>query len=163
MFMWPVIGVGVALGIGCSQESLSNAGGLSDSTGFLEMVGPQGGGCVDIGGTWGGTGGDYPPVTFVLTQSGCDVTGTMQTTGNCPSRCHFDPPGVAGTVARDTFDFALSNNPWVSCDDCDVLCYGTDRGRLTIRGDRMRGTISVDNCTLDRRIEVTIELTKVAE
>jgi hypothetical protein len=67
---------------------------------------------------------------------------------------------ITGTVIENVFSFAINDDPLVDCDTCEVICYGTDQGNLTVDGNRMHGTVESEDCEIGEFDSVTLSLTR---
>jgi hypothetical protein len=54
----------------------------------------------------------------------------------------------------------MHNDPLVDCDTCEIICFGTDYGNLTISGKRMSGTVESEDCETGEFDTVRVNLTR---
>lgn len=106
--------------------------------------------CTFIAGSWRGTASyltDSLPITLLLNQNGCSITGTIESPESAPSLCEFsDLTAITGNVSGNNFYLTIPEDPLVDYDTCKLICYGTDQGNLTVEGDKMYGTIKAEDC-----------------
>jgi hypothetical protein len=81
----------------------------------------------------------------MLSQTGCNVTGTWDSSINCRSKCTNIPDSISGIVSGNTFSFTTQSAS-VNCITCYISCYTTYTGTLIINGARMYGTNTGNHC-----------------
>jgi hypothetical protein len=117
--------------------------------------------CVNIAGNWTGRVAESGyRIALNLSQDKCNVTGEFQSPGSCPGQCGMVKGPITGTVIENVFSFAINDDPLVDCDTCEVICYGTDQGNLTVDGNRMHGTVESEDCEIGEFDSVTLSLTR---
>jgi hypothetical protein len=117
--------------------------------------------CANIAGTWNGATSDGLRIILLLSQGGCDVTGTIKSPDSCAAQCGYPPGALYGTVSGNNFSIVIPEDPWVDCETCEFICYGTDQGTLTVDGDRMYGNVQAEDCEDGGYYNVTIDLTRL--
>jgi hypothetical protein len=65
-----------------------------------------------------------------------------------------------GQVGGNIFSFNIDGDPLVDCDTCEIICFGTDHGDLTIQGNRMSGTVESEDCITGEFDSVKVNLTR---
>jgi hypothetical protein len=105
--------------------------------------------CSNIAGTWNGTStpehGEITNIAFILSQDGCNVTGTWVSSHPIISKCGLSPVAISGSVSENTFSFT-SPSRFVNAETCEIVCSFTRSVNLTIDGDRMYGTNTNEDC-----------------
>jgi len=128
---------------------------------FSQQPSPQ---CPNIAGSWDGTStafGDVLPVTLILSQDSCNVSGIIKSPEACPTHCDlFDSISINGSISGNKFSFTVPKSPQVDdCDSCKVICYGTDYGTLTVDGGSMYGSCKGQDCESGGYDDFTLNLT----
>ena len=123
--------------------------------------------CPNIAGNWSGQATAYAPhyedslpITFSLSQDGCNVSGTITSPESCPGQCGHSSGAITGNISGNIFSFTMPQNPMYECDSCEFICYGTDQGSLTISGNSMSGNATVEDCEDNTFVNVMINLTR---
>jgi len=117
--------------------------------------------CVTIAGNWTGRVAESGyRIALNLSQDKCNVTGEFQSPGSCPGQCGMVKGSITGTVVENVFSFTTYEDPLVDCDTCEIICYGTDQGSLTVDGNRMHGTVKSEDCEIGEFDSVTLNLTR---
>jgi hypothetical protein len=65
-----------------------------------------------------------------------------------------------GQVGGNIFSPRIDGDPLVDCDTCEIICFGTDYGDLTIQGNRMSGTVESEDCITGEFDSVKVNLTR---
>jgi hypothetical protein len=65
-----------------------------------------------------------------------------------------------GQVGGNIFSFSIDGDPLVDCYTCEIICFGTDYGDLTIQGNRMSGTVESEDCETGEFDSVKVNLTR---
>jgi len=116
--------------------------------------------CTNIAGNWSGTVGDAYSIILSLSQDGCDVTGTIVSPDSCPYKCGLTNGDVTGSVNVNNFSITIHSDPFVDCKTCQVSCYGTDQGIMTVNGDSMSGIITTEDCEDHTFIDIPMNLSR---
>ncbi|MDQ1275744.1 MAG: hypothetical protein QG610_1319 [Euryarchaeota archaeon] len=118
--------------------------------------------CIDITGDWTGIVFESGyEITLKLRQKGCSVSGKLQSLGSCPGKCGKPNFALQGTVNGNNFIFTIPKDTYVNCKNCKTICLGTDYGDLLVNGNKMDGTIDVEDCEFGGYFKVTVSLTLV--
>lgn len=97
--------------------------------------------CADVSGSWqSATSFGYLPL-LVLDQDGCALFGTLHTEDSCPGVCSFPSSRVSGNVEGDTVRLVIHDDPYVSCNTCEIECTSDDDAELTFHGGEMSGDV----------------------
>jgi hypothetical protein len=67
---------------------------------------------------------------------------------------------LTGQVGGNIFSFRIDGDPLVDCDTCEIICFGTDYGDLTIQGNRMSGNVESEDCLTGEFDTVKVTLTR---
>lgn len=118
--------------------------------------------CVDITGDWTGivVESGYE-ITLKLRQDGCSISGKMQSLDSCPGKCGKPNFELHGTVNGNNLTFMIPEDIYVKCKTCKTICTGTDYGDFLVNGNKMDGTIDVEDCVYGGFYKVTVYLTLV--
>jgi len=127
-----------------------------------ELISNRSEGCVNITGNWAGkvVESGYE-ITLKLLQEDCSVSGELQSLESCPGQCGILNGLINGTVSENNFSFTIPNDPWVDCETCELICFGTDYGDAIVDGNKMHGTIETEDCESGEFYKITINLTRV--
>lgn len=119
--------------------------------------------CINIAGTWKGTAkafGGTTQITFYLLQDRCKISGTIKSSNTCPPPCNLlGSVNLIGIVNKNIFSFTVPESPTVDCEECEVICYGTDFGTLTVVGNKMSGNGKGEDCETGEYDDFTLNLT----
>ena len=122
--------------------------------------------CDNVAGNWTGRpavpGGAYETyrITLKLSQDNCNVTGTIESPESCPGQCGMSMGTITGSVSENVFSLIIHDDPTVDCDTCEVICYGTDQGSLTVDGNKMHGIVESEDCEIEEYNSLTLNLTR---
>ncbi len=154
-----LFGVALLFTAACNSHSVSNP--LTPTTPTLSFAGTWVGTATDSTGSMMGSGlGNLATMTWILTQNGNQVTGTIAFAGItlAPSQA---APTVSGTVSGNTMTFTATM-PASSMPPPNIACSATANGTLTMNtsGTSMAGTYSGTSSCLGGFANGQITLTR---
>lgn len=118
--------------------------------------------CINITGDWTGIVFESGyEITLKLHQEGCSVSGKLHSPESCPGKCGKPDFALQGDVQGNNFTFTIPKDTYVKCKKCKTICVGTDYGDFLVNGNKMDGTLDVEDCEFGGFYKVTVSLALV--